>query len=153
VGNARRGRETLLIVDDAQQADDPAWFEELSSLLNIQTNERTLVTILLSGTPELIAMIQRVQHLDRRVSVRCALAPLTEEQVAQYVRYRLGVAGGDASIFTREAIARIHEASRGIPRAVNDLCDSALLLARLDDLHTIDEAVLRRVLSSAPTSA
>ena len=40
----RRGRETVLIVDDAQQADDPAWFEELSALLNIQTNERTLVT-------------------------------------------------------------------------------------------------------------
>ena len=44
VRNLKAGRETLIIVDDAQQADDPAWFEELSSLLNIQTNERTLVT-------------------------------------------------------------------------------------------------------------
>jgi general secretion pathway protein A len=153
VRNARRGRETLLIVDDAQQADDLAWFEELSSLLNIQTNERTLVTILLAGTPELTEMIQQVQHLDRRVSLRCTLAPLAEEQVAQYVRYRMSVAGGEGSIFTREAITRIHEASRGVPRAINDLCDSALLLARLDSLRTIDEAVLRRVLSSAPTSA
>jgi general secretion pathway protein A len=153
VRNARRGRETLLIVDDAQQADDLAWFEELSSLLNIQTNERTLVTILLAGTPELIGMIQQVQHLDRRVSLRCTLAPLSEEQVAQYVRYRMGVAGGEGSIFTQEAITRIHEASRGVPRAINDLCDSALLLARLESLRSIDETVLRRVLSSAPTSA
>ena len=45
VVNAQRGRETLIIVDDAQQVDDTAWFEELSSLLNIQTNERTLVTL------------------------------------------------------------------------------------------------------------
>jgi general secretion pathway protein A len=152
VGNARRGRETLLIVDDAQQADDPAWFEELSSLLNIQTNERTLVTILLAGTPELVTTIQRVQHLDRRVSIRCSLAPLTEEQTAQYIRYRLGVAGGEASLFTREAVRLIHAASRGVPRAINDLCDSALLLARLDDRRTIDEAVVRRVLSSTPTA-
>jgi general secretion pathway protein A len=153
VGNARRGRETLVIVDDAQQADDPAWFEELSALLNVQTNERTLVTILLAGTPDLIPLVRQVQHLDRRVSLRCTLGPLDDEQVARYIRYRLGVAGGNASIFTREAIAHIHEASRGVPRAINDLCDSALLLARLDRLRTIDEAVLHRVLGAAPTSA
>ena len=58
LAGAQRGRETLVIVDDAQQTDDPAWFEELSSLLNIQTNERTLVTLLLAGTPELTAAIR-----------------------------------------------------------------------------------------------
>ena len=151
--NSQRGRETLIIVDDAQQADDPAWFEELSSLLNIQTNERTLVTLLLAGTPELVPAIHRVQHLDRRVSIRCTLAPFNGEQTAQYIRYRLSVAGAEASMFTRDAMTLIHGASRGVPRAINDVCDSALLLARLESLRTIDEAVLRRVLSSAPTSA
>jgi len=151
VGNARRGRETLIIVDDAQQVDDTAWFEEVSSLLNIQTNERTLVTLLLAGTPELTAAIHRVQHLDRRVSIRCALAPFNLEQTAQYIRYRLTVAGGEASMFARDATMMIHQASRGIPRAINDLCDSALLLARLDGLAGIDGPVVRRVLSSTPT--
>jgi general secretion pathway protein A len=152
VGNAQRGRETLIIVDDAQQVDDTAWFEELSSLLNIQTNERTLVTLLLAGTPELIAAIHRVQHLDRRVSIRCALAPLNLDQTAQYIRYRLTVAGGEASMFARDAMMMIHQASRGVPRAINDLCDSALLLARLDGLPGVDGPVVRRVLSSTPTA-
>ncbi len=152
VGNAQRGRETLIIVDDAQQVDDRAWFEELSSLLNIQTNERTLVTLLLAGTPELTAAIHRVQHLDRRVSIRCALAPLNLEQTAQYIRFRLTVAGGEASMFARDATMMIHQASRGIPRAINDLCDSALLLARLDGLSGVDGPVVRRVLSSTPTA-
>ncbi len=151
VRNLQRGRETLIIVDDAQQADDPAWFEELSSLLNIQTNERTLVTLLLAGTPELTAAIQRVPHLDRRVSIRCTLSPLNAEQTAQYIRYRLTVAGAETSMFTREAVALIHGASRGVPRAINDLCDSALLLGRLDSLRSIDAAVIRRVLSTTPT--
>jgi len=153
VGNAQRGRETLIIVDDAQQVDDTAWFEELSSLLNIQTNERTLVTLLLAGTPELTAAIHRVQHLDRRVSIRCALAPLNLEQTAQYIRYRLTVAGGEASMFARDATMMIYQASRGIPRAINDLCDSALLLARLDGLAGVDGPVVRRVLSSTPTAS
>jgi general secretion pathway protein A len=152
VGNAQRGRETLIIVDDAQQVEDLAWFEELSSLLNIQTNERTLVTLLLAGTPELTASIQRVQHLDRRVSIRCALTPLNMDQTAQYIPYRLTVAGGDGTMFGRDATALIYQASRGVPRAVNDLCDSALLLARLDGLPGIDGQVIRRVLSSTPTA-
>jgi len=151
VRNLQRGRETLIIVDDAQQAEDPAWFEELSSLLNIQTNERTLVTLLLAGTPELTAAIQRVQHLDRRVSIRCTVSPLAAEQTAQYVRYRLTVAGAEASMFTHEALTLVHGAARGVPRAINDVCDSALLLARLDGLTTIDASLLHRVLSTTPT--
>ncbi len=152
VGNTQRGRETLIIVDDAQQVEDPAWFEELSALLNIQTNERTLVTLLLAGTAELTASIHRVQHLDRRVSIRCALTPLTAEQTGQYIRYRLTVAGGDTSVFGRDATLLIYQASRGIPRAINDLCDSALLLARLEGLPAIDGAAVRRVLSATPTA-
>jgi len=152
VRNLQRGRETLIIVDDAQQADDPAWFEELSSLLNIQTNERTLVTLLLAGTPELTASIQRVQHLDRRVSIRCTLSPLNAEQTSQYIRYRLNVAGAETSMFTREALTLVHGASLGVPRAINDVCDSALLLARLDNLTSIDASAMRRVLSTTPTA-
>jgi len=152
VRNSQRGRETLIIVDDAQQADDPTWLEELSALLNIQTNERTLVTLLLAGTPELTAAIQRVPHLDRRVSIRCTVNPLTAEQTAQYIRYRLTVAGAEESIFTRDALTLVHGASRGVPRAINDVCDSALLLARLDGLTSIDAPVMRRVLSATPTA-
>ncbi len=152
VRDLQRGRETLVIVDDAQQADDPTWFEELSSLLNIQTNERTLVTLLLAGTPELTAAIQRVPHLDRRVSIRCTLSPLTAEQTAQYIRYRLTVAGAETSMFTREAVTLIHGASRGVPRAINDVCDSALLLARLDGVTSIEAPLVRRVLGPTPTA-
>jgi general secretion pathway protein A len=152
VRNVQRGRETLVIVDDAQQADDPTWFEELSSLLNIQTNERTLVTLLLAGTPDLTAAVRRVQHLDRRVSIRCTLSPLDVEQTAQYIRYRLGVAGAEASMFTQEAMTLAHGASHGVPRAINDVCDSALLLARLDGLAGVDATVMRRVLGAVPAA-
>jgi type II secretory pathway predicted ATPase ExeA len=63
------------------------------------------------------------------------------------------VAGGDASLFSRDAVVLVHQASRGVPRAINDVCDSAMLLARLDGLSGIDGALVRRVLGATPTAA
>jgi general secretion pathway protein A len=146
--NFQEGRETVLIVDDAQQADDPEWFEELSALLNIQTNERALVTILLAGTPDLIPKVHAVRHLDRRVSIRCQVEPLTEEQTAQYLRYRLNVAGCRDEIFTPDAVVAIHQASQGIPRQINDLSDSAMMWARLHQRRPVDGDVVQHVLST-----
>jgi general secretion pathway protein A len=150
VQNFNRGRETLVIIDDAQQADDPEWYEEVSALLTVQTNERTLVTVLLAGTPELTAKIQRVKQLDRRVSIRCHLTALDEDQTYEYIRHRLRVAGADEGKFTRGAVKLIHAATQGVPQAINDLCDSALLLARTYELPGVDEEAMRRVLSEAP---
>jgi general secretion pathway protein A len=146
--NFQAGRETVLIVDDAQQADNPEWFEELSALLNIQTNERALVTILLAGTPDLIPKVHAVRHLDRRVSIRCQLEPLTQEQTAQYLRYRLSVAGCREEIFTPDAVSAIHQATQGIPRQINDLGDSAMMWARLHQARPVDAEVVQRVLSA-----
>ena len=150
VQNYNRGRETLVIIDDAQQADDPEWYEEVSAMLTVQTNERTLVTVLLAGTPELTAKIQRVKQLDRRVSIRCHLTALDEAQTYEYIRHRLRVAGADEGKFTRGAVKMIHAATQGVPQAINDLCDSALLLARTYELPGVDEEAMRRVLSEAP---
>ena len=146
--NFQEGRETVLIVDDAQQADNPEWFEELSALLNIQTNERALVTILLAGTPDLVPKVHAVRHLDRRVSIRCQVEPFTEEQTAQYLRYRLSVAGCRDEIFTADAVAAIHQASQGIPRQINDLSDSAMMWARLHLRRPVDSDVVQHVLST-----
>ena len=93
-----------------------------------------------------------MQHLDRRVSIRCTLGPFNGEQTAQYIRYRLSVAGAETSMFTRDAVTLIHGASRGVPRAINDVCDGALLLARLEGLASVDGPLMRRVLSTTPTA-
>ncbi|HEV8584813.1 MAG TPA: AAA family ATPase [Methylomirabilota bacterium] len=146
VANHQRGRDTLLIVDDAQQAEDPGWFEELGGLLNLQTNEQTLVTILLVGTLEVAARVHAARHLDRRVSIRCELKPLDVEQTGLYIASRLSVAGGRESLFSAGAAAAIHRATGGVPSAINDLCDNALLWARLNGRRAIDESVIERVL-------
>ena len=148
--NFQAGRETVLIVDDAQQADNPEWFEELSALLNIQTNERALVTILLAGTPDLIPKVHAVRHLDRRVSIRCHAGaahrgadgpvPALSPQRGRLPRARSS---------PPDAVTAIHQATQGIPRQINDLGDSAMMWARLHQARPVDAEVVQRVLSGA----
>src|SRR5688572_17969750 len=52
--NFQAGRDTVIIVDEAQLIDDDAVFEELRLLMNFQTDERFLVTVVLIGSPELV---------------------------------------------------------------------------------------------------
>ena len=146
VDHHRARRDTLIIVDDAQQVEDPAWLEELGGLLNLQTVEQALVTILLVGSLELTERVRAIRHLDRRVSIRCEVKALDSEQTRQYIAYRLAVAGGADTLFSAGAIAAIHRATGGVPSAINDLCDSALLWARLNERRGIDEWVIERVL-------
>jgi general secretion pathway protein A len=61
--------------------------------------------------------------------VRYHLAPLTRIEVAQYIQHRLAQAGAKGkSQFTRPALWRIFNYSRGIPRLVNAVCDKAKAL-------------------------
>src|SRR2546429_1787823 len=71
--NFREGRDTVLIVDEAQLIEDDAVFEELRLLMNFQTDDRFLVTLLLIGSPELRDGVRRLKYPDPRITIRYPL--------------------------------------------------------------------------------
>ncbi|HUF93721.1 MAG TPA: AAA family ATPase, partial [Candidatus Limnocylindria bacterium] len=126
VKNFRGGRETVILVDDGQLIDDPLWYEDLGMLLNLQTNERSLLTIVLVGTPEVVGHVRAAPHLDHRIGLRCQLAPLDALHTGRYIAHRLAIAGGTRALFTERAVSEIFEVTHGTPREVNNVCDAAL---------------------------
>ncbi|MCK7582814.1 MAG: AAA family ATPase [Chromatiales bacterium] len=122
------GRRTLLIIDEAQNLPRQA-LEQIRLLTNLETTKHKLLQIFLIGQPELRRLLetQALRQLDQRITARFHLTPLDLEETGAYIRHRLAVAGVDRPLFTARAIRRIHEYSGGIPRAINILCDRALL--------------------------
>ena len=53
--------------------------------------------------------------------VRHTMTGMTSEETAGYIRHHLQLAGRSDTLFSDDAIALIHNASRGKPRAVNNL--------------------------------
>ena len=126
---AERGKDTVLIVDEAQDLTDDL-LEQVRLLSNLETDNRKLLQIVLLGQPELRHRLNqhRLRQLRQRITVRYHLLPLSRYEVSHYIRHRLEVSGAKgAPYFTRPALWRIHRYSGGIPRLVNALCDKALL--------------------------
>ena len=127
-----RGLITALVVDEAQ-ALRPELLEEIRLLTNLETSQQKLLQIVLMGQPELEAVLDSpsLRQLKQRVSLRCQLLPLDEEQTRSYVLSRLERAGAkpEPPIFDAEGLAKIYEYSRGIPRIINNLCENSMVAA------------------------
>jgi len=135
-----RGKETVLIIDEAQDLTDEL-LEQVRLLSNLETDNRKLLQIVLLGQPELRARLNnpRLRQLRQRITVRYHLSPLTREEVIRYVQHRLHVSGGNGTpYFTRAALWRVYHYSQGIPRLVNAVCDKALLAGFVQQSERID---------------
>jgi general secretion pathway protein A len=146
--NLKRGKDTVILVDEAQAIKDDVVFEELRLLLNFQLNDRFLLTLLLLGQPELNARINSIKQFAQRVAVRFHLPAFDLQETTRYMEFRLKTAGADQRpIFSAEAIELIFKSSEGIPRNINTLSDLSLLSGFLEKKAQIDTAIVTRVIA------
>ncbi|MBN2704930.1 MAG: AAA family ATPase [Deltaproteobacteria bacterium] len=145
------GQRVTLIIDEAQNLPDNT-LEEIRMLSNLEAEKEPLLQIILVGQPELRQKL-RQEHLEQfvqRISVHYHLERLGEAEVTEYIRHRLHVAGcpGYATLFTPAACTAVFQASRGVPRIINYICDMALVHGYADGLTQIDEKIIENVLAS-----
>ncbi len=140
--NFELGRDTLIIVDEAQLLSEEV-MEEIRLLLNFQLNDRFLLTLLMLGQPDLQDAVDRLPQLEQRIAIRAYLQSLTLTETASYVRFRLGKAGGRTDIFSENAFREIFVASGGIPRRINTLCDFCFMVGAAQRKGIMDGAFVR----------
>lgn len=141
-------RRVLLIVDEAQNLS-PSALESLRMLSNINADKDQLLQILLVGQPQLNELLRRPELVQfaQRVSVQFFVPPLGTVEVERYIRHRLKVAGREKPLFTLKACQRIAEATNGVPRSINILCDTALVYGFSAEREWIDDELIEEVLS------
>jgi general secretion pathway protein A len=143
--NRKDGRKTLLLVDEAQLLPE-ASIEEIRLLLNVQLDDRLLITVLLFGQPELKGIIKKSPQLDQRVPIKYHLPPFDLEDSGKYIVFREKKAGRGESAFNREAIERIFKHTGGVPRKINNLCDLSLLVGYSRGEKMIDANIVETII-------
>jgi general secretion pathway protein A len=141
--NAENGISTVLAIDEAHVIDNKATLDELRMLLNIQSNDQFLITLILLGQPPLRKNISELQPLKERISIKFNLEPLDNQNTLKYIAHRLKWAGATRGIFTRKAIMALCEFAGGLPRRINNLCDWCLLLGLMRQARIVDSKIMR----------
>jgi type II secretory pathway predicted ATPase ExeA len=143
-----RGRVPILAIDEAHLlAHDQ--LEAVRMLTNDQMDAASPLAAILLGQPTLRRMLRLgiLAALDQRIGLRYAMPPMTGAETASYVSHHLKLAGRSDPLFSDDATALIHEAARGLPRAVNNIATQALIAAWAGRKNIVDEQSARAAIT------
>ena len=144
-----RRRRVVLVVDEAQLLT-PAQLEELRLLTNAGDMDATNpFALLLVGQPMLLRRLKMGSYaaLDQRIATRYQLQPLDLAESVQYLRHHLALAGRTEPLFADDAMARLHQASLGLPRALNNLARDAIIAAAAANKDLVDDLCAKRAVA------
>lgn len=143
-------QRVVLVIDEAQNLPSGT-FEEVRMLSNLEDEKHPLLQVILSGQPQLKSRLEQgdLEQFVQRLSVQCNLAPLDERETEEYIIHRLQIAGGSGRrIFEREAIQAVWRHSKGIPRLINVLCDTALVYGFGEGKRIVDEPLVEEAVKA-----
>jgi general secretion pathway protein A len=139
-------KNVVVMIDEAQELP-PSVMEQIRLLSNLETDQDKLMQIVLIGQPELDNRLaqKEFRQLRQRIMVKCRLKPLSRSETDYYIDHRLLVAGaGDNLFFDDAAIDIVYKVSRGLPRLVNKVCDSAMLSGYAEGTHVIGRKEVKK---------
>lgn len=123
-GNALLGKQTVLLLDDLDQAG-PDVANQIQRLLRSEAAHAGWLTIVASANSEQLSRLNK--SLLELIDLRIDLEPWDELDTIGYLQMALLEAGAQRPLFDDEALSNLHQTSGGVPRAVNRLADFALL--------------------------
>ena len=135
--NSKQSRHAVVVVDEAHLLAETGVFETLRLLLNFQNDSQSGLTLILVGQTSLLPVLARTPALDERLAVKTLTRPFSLEESMSYIQHRMDAAGASSDVFAHDAMEAVHRFALGVPRAINRLCDLALLVGFAEERKTI----------------
>jgi type II secretory pathway predicted ATPase ExeA len=144
IAETERGRRVLLVVDESHLLD-PEQLDDLRMITNAEMDSRSPAAVILIGQPTLRRRLHQgtMAALDQRITLRVHMEGMDLAETLAYTRHHLNLSGRSDALFSDDAVAVIHHASRGLPRAVNNLALQALVATFAADKGIVDEAAAK----------
>jgi type II secretory pathway predicted ATPase ExeA len=144
---AEWGRTVVLLIDEAQMLDDA--LEEVRLLMAADMDAKAAFACVLLGQPTLRRHVRlgTFAALNQRIALRYVIEGMEVKETGSYIAHHLKLCGRADQIFSEDAVALIHQVSRGLPRAVNNLATQALVAAYSTGKSIVDESCARAAVS------
>ena len=117
----------VFLLDEAHLLH-PDTLDHLHILLNYEWDSRALLSLFLVGLTDLVDRLELRRHrsLYSRISRRFVVSPLTADDTADYLRFRLKLAGCERDLFGEDANGLLHEHAQGALRDLDRLATAGL---------------------------
>lgn len=135
----------LLLIDEAQTLS-MRLLDETRLITNVAQEGQPRVRLILAGTPRLEERFTnpKLESLNQRIAARCYLQNFSKEETYEYIRAEISWAGGNPdSLLSDDTMRAIFQATDGIPRLINQVCDHALVLAHAKARTHLDPGLIQ----------
>ena len=138
----------IIIIDEANYLKNST-LNDLKILFNFDMDSSDKAVVLLAGLPQLNNTLNLNAHepLRQRITMNYNLDGLSKEEAKKYILDKLKAAGCETQVFESNALEAIINASNGVPRIINKICNQALLIANSANLNTVDEESVLKALN------
>ena len=136
-------QKVVLIIDEAQRLNNEL-LDEIRLLGNIDFSGLMMLNIFFIGQNEFASLLMEEKNRStrQRISANYQIGALSAEEVEEYIRHRLLVAGAAKQIFKLDAIHQVYHYSKGYPRLINIICDRALMTGYSGEESVITAAMV-----------
>jgi type II secretory pathway predicted ATPase ExeA len=141
---AERGRRVLLLIDESHLLTHEQ-LEDLRMLTSAEMDSRSPAAVVLIGQPTLRRRLHQgvLAAVEQRIAMRVHLDGMDLSETSDYLRHHLGLAGRSDTLFSDDALIAIHQASRGLPRAVNNLALQSLVATFSAKKSIVDQSAAK----------
>ena len=139
-----RHRRVVLVIDEAHLME-PAQLEALRLMTSSDMDSRSPFAAILLGQPTLARQLRMgtFAALDQRITTRYTIKPLDLAESVTYLKHHCAIAGRKDPLFANDAAARLHRASNGLPRTLNNAATAALIHAANQGQQLVDNTAAK----------
>ena len=81
------------------------------------------------------------------MATRCLIAPMDLAESAKYLQHHLALAGRTDPLIADDAVARLHKASLGLPRALTNAAIASLIAATTAAKALVDDDCAKKAVA------
>lgn len=133
----------VIIIDEASYINN-AVLNDLKMLFNFEMDSRDRAVVLLIGLPQLNNTLRLTANepLRQRITMNYSIDSLTRDESVAYIKSKIAGAKGTMEIFNTNALEAIANASNGIPRVINKICNASMIIAATRKTEYIDADIV-----------